>query len=341
MARKVILTYDVGPTDSEEKALAEVGAELVKAYWKTEGELIKACSDLDVVAVLVGPNAFITRGVIEAMPNLKILSRLGIGVNNIDIEAATARGIPVSVVLDYCVSEVADHAMAFILAFARRIVPLNETVKAGGWSGGRSDIPKVRTLIFRLNRLTLGVVGTGRIGSSLVTRAKAFGMRVISYDPYLSQDVAERLGIELVDFNRLLSESDFISLHAPLTKETTHLFSIEAFKKMKHTAYLVNCARGMLVDERALYTALKEGYIAGAGLDVTDPEPPQADNPLLKLGNVLITGHSSWYSQEAVAELRQKSVAAIVEVLKGGWPSVVANPEVKKTDSNKKEERGL
>ncbi|MFC1908632.1 C-terminal binding protein [Chloroflexota bacterium] len=329
MAHKVILTFNVGPTDSEEKALSEVGAELIKPDWKNEDDLVKACSDNDVIAMLIGPNAPVTKRVIDAMPNLKILSRLGIGIDNIAIDSATARGIPVSVVLDYCISEVADHAMAFILAFARRIIPLSEAVKAGHWTRERSDIPKVRTPMSRLSEVTLGVVGTGRIGGSLVARAKAFGMRAIAYDPYLPREAAEKLGVELVDFDQLLNESDFISLHAPLTKETTHLFSGEAFSKMKRTAYLINNARGGLVDEQALYTALKEGQIAGAGLDVTDPEPPEADNPLLSLDNAFITGHASWYSEEAVAELRWKGVMAVIEFLKGGWPVSLANPEVK------------
>jgi len=298
---KVVLTYDVGPTELEEKALAEVGAELIKVDWETEGDLVRICSDPDVVAVLIGPDAPITKRVIDAAPNLKILSRLGIGVNNIDVEAATARGVPVSVVLDYCISEVSDHAMAFILAFARRIMPLSQVVKAGHWTAERSDIPTTRTPMFRLSKVTLGIVGVGQIGGSLASKARAFGMRVIAYDPYLSKDKLDKLDIELVDFNRLLCESDFISLHAPLTEETKHMFNIEAFKRMKRTAYLINNARGGLVDERALYTALKEGYIAGAGLDVTDPEPPKADNPLLNLDNVFITGHSSWYSEESVA----------------------------------------
>lgn len=301
MVYKVVLTYDVGPTELEEKALAEVGAELIKVDWETEGDLVRICSDPDVVAVLIGPDAPITKRVIDAAPNLKILSRLGIGVNNIDVEAATARGVPVSVVLDYCISEVSDHAMAFILAFARRIMPLSQVVKAGHWTAERSDIPTTRTPMFRLSKVTLGIVGVGQIGGSLASKARAFGMRVIAYDPYLSKDKLDKLDIELVDFNRLLCESDFISLHAPLTEETKHMFNIEAFKRMKRTAYLINNARGGLVDERALYTALKEGYIAGAGLDVTDPEPPKADNPLLNLDNVFITGHSSWYSEESVA----------------------------------------
>ncbi len=330
MAYKVILTLDVGPTDKEEAMLGEVGAELVKSYWTTEEDLVKVCHDPDVVAILIGPNADITKRVIDAAPNLKILSRMGIGINNIDIAAATARGIPVSVILDYCISEVADHAMAFILAFARRILPLDRTVKAGNWTPQKSDIPKARTPMSRLSAVTLGVFGMGRIGSSLVTKAKAFGMTVIVHDPYLDKEGADKLGVVLVDFDRLLADSDFISLHAPLTNDTKHRFNLETFKKMKRTAYLINNARGGLVDESALYTALKEGYIAGAGLDVTDPEPPQADNPLLKLDNALITGHASWYSAEAVAELREKSVAAVVEVLNGGWPKWLANPEVKR-----------
>ena len=330
MAYKVILTYDIGPTDIEERAIAEVGAELIKADWKTEDDLVRICRDTDVVALLIGPNAPITKQVIDAMPNLKILSRLGIGVDNIDINAATERGVPVSVVLDYCISEVSDHTMAFILAFARRIIPLSQAVKAGHWTKEKSDIPKIRNPIPRLSKVTLGVVGVGRIGRSLTRKARAFGMRTVAYDPYLSKEIANGLGIELVDFERLLSESDFISVHCPLTSETRHMFNTETFKKMKRTAYFINNARGALVDEYALYTALKEGYIAGAGLDVTDPEPPQADNPLLKLDNVFITGHSSWYSKASVEELRQKSVAAIVEVLRGGWPSGLANPEVQK-----------
>jgi D-3-phosphoglycerate dehydrogenase len=330
MLKKVILDYNVGDTTKEEKALSEVGAQLLKAYWTNEDAMVKVCSDPDVVALLVGPMAQISRKIINASPNLKIISRLGIGFNNIDVAAATARNIPVSLILDYCITEVADHAMAFILNFARRLLPLDRTVKAGNWSGTKPDIPKARAPMFRMSKLTLGIVGSGRIGGTLANRAKSFGMRVVAFDPYLSKDMAAKIGVELVDFNTLITTSDFISLHAPLTKETTHLFNLETFKKMKRTAYLINNARGGLVDEQALHTALTEGYIAGAGLDVTDPEPPMPDNPLLKLDNVLITGHSSWYSEEAVAELRWKSVAAIIDFLKGDWPVSLANPEVKK-----------
>ena len=328
MAKKVILTYDIGPAEVETKMLAEADAELIRAYWTNEDNLIKVCADSNVVAILVGPNAQITKRVIDAAPNLKILSRLGIGIDNIDIEGATARSIPVSVVLDYCVSEVADHAMAFILTFARRIVPLSKACGDKKWIAGVSDITEVREPISRLSELTLGIVGSGRIGATLVSRAKAFSMKVIISDPYLPVTTADELGVKLVDSDQLLAESDFISIHAPLTDETRHLFTLEAFKKMKSTAFLINNARGPIVDERALYTALNEGYIAGAGLDVTDPEPPSRDNPLLTMENVMITGHSSWYSRQSVIELSQKSVAAIVDVLNGRQPATLANPEV-------------
>jgi D-3-phosphoglycerate dehydrogenase len=330
MSKKVILDYDVGDTNQEEKALNEVGIKLVKAYWTNEEAMVKVCREPEVVALLVGPTAQITKRIINAAPDLKIISRMGVGFNNIDIATATARNIPVSLVLDYCVTEVADHAMAFILHLARHLSQLDRVVKAGNWSGDKPDISKAHAPMFRLSKLILGIVGSGRIGSALISRAKSFGMKVIVYDPYLRAESIQELGAELVDFNALLNNSDFISLHAPLTKETQHMFNLKVFKKMKPTAYLINNARGGLVDEQDLFIALKEGFIAGAGLDVTDPEPPLVDNPLLKLDNVLITGHSSWYSEEAAAELRWKSVMAIVDFFKGVWPINLANPEVKR-----------
>jgi D-3-phosphoglycerate dehydrogenase len=323
--KKVVLTFDVGNTELEQKMLAEVGGELVQASCNTEAETLRACSGPGIVALLVGPATQVTRKVIKGLPDLKVLSRMGVGYDNIDVAAATERNIPVSIVLDYCISEVSDHAMAFILALARRVYPLNRAVREGRWA----DVPGVRAPILRLSGTTLGIVGMGRIGSSLASRARAFGMKVLVYDPYLTKEAAEKSGAELVDLDRLLAGSDFVSVHAPLTAETHHFFNMDTFKKMKQTAYLINNARGGLVNEKDLYTAVTRGYIAGAGLDVTDPEPPAADNPLFKLDNVLITGHASWYSKEAAIELRQKSVANVVTVLKGGWPPSLANPGVK------------
>ena len=329
MAKKVILDYNIGDTSKEEEVLARIDIHLVKAYWTTEEAMVKFYDDPEVVGFLVGPIAQINKRIINMARNLKVISRLGVGFNNIDVTAATARCIPVTLVLDYCVTEVADHAMAFILNFARKLVPLNKVVKKGNWSNTKPDIPNARARMSRMSNQTLGIMGTGRIGSALLTRAKTFGLKIIAHDPFLTPDQVERLGVEMVDFENLLIRSDFISLHAPLTRETTHVFDLEAFRKMKPTAYLINAARGGLVDEDALYQALKSGYIAGAGLDVTDPEPISPDSPLLKLDNILITGHSSWYSEEAVMELRSKAVKAIVDVVEGRWPQNIVNPEIR------------
>lgn len=327
MAFKVVVTVDLGPTHLEEEVLGPVGASLITAPARTEDQLIDNCRDAD--AVLIGPNEPFTARVIATLGSCRVLSRLGIGYNNIDVEAATAQGIPVSIVPDYCVSEVSDHAMAFLLAFARRVVPLSQAVKAGQWQVGNPAIARIGRPAHRMSGQTLGIAGLGRIGRALASKAQAFGLRVIAFDPYLPQEQARGLGVELVDFDRLLGESDYISIHALLNAETKHLFNVAAFRKMKPTAYIINNARGGLIDEQALHTALKEGWIAGAGLDVTDPEPPAADNPLLQLDNVLITPHFSYYSEESTVELRQRAVEAVVQVLQGGWPRFMANPEVK------------
>lgn len=327
MANKVVMTITIGHTQLEEEALAKIGATLVIAQGRTEDELIANCQDAD--AVLIGPNEPFTKRVIESLHKCRVISRLGIGYDNVDVKAATAKGIAVSVVPDYCVNEVSDHAMAFILAFARKILPLNQAVRAGQWKAGSSAAAQIGRETHRFQVQTLGIIGLGRIGKALARKAQAFGLTVIAFDPYLTQTEVEPSGVRLVEMEQLLRESDYISIHAPLTSETRYLLNLEAFKKMKPTAYIINNARGGLIDEQALYTALAEGLIAGAGIDVTDPEPPKAENPLLQLDNLLITPHSSWFSQESVVELRQRAVEAVVEVLQGGWPPVMVNPELR------------
>ncbi len=324
MSFKVVMAADLEVTSVEEGVLGPAGARAQRLPCTTEELVIQSCRDAD--AVLVGANQPFTRRAIEAMEKCRILSRLGIGVNNIDIAAATEKGIPVSIVPDYCVPEVSDHAVAFILAFARGIVPLSQASREGIWRGGMA---RLHHPLRRLSAQTLGLVGMGRIGESVARKAGAFGMRVLVFDPFLSAERAREVGAELVDFDRLLGEADYVSIHAPLTPGTSKLFGLEAFRKMKPTAYVINCARGGLVDEGALLQALREGCIAGAGLDVTDPEPPKPDNPLLRLDNVLVTPHASYYSLESDEELRRSACEAIVEVLRGGMPKWLANPEVK------------
>ena len=175
----------------------------------------------------------------------------------------------------------------------------------------------------------MGVVGTGRIGEAFVRKANAFGVNVVIYDPYLTAEQIKSLNATKVDFEQLLEDSDYISIHCPATKETQNLFGAEEFKKMKPTCCLINTARGDIIDETALYNALCAGEIAGAGLDVTDPEPPDPDNPLLQLDNVIVTAHSAFYSEDSIRQLMMSTVEAVVVALQGEWPRSLANPEVK------------
>jgi len=326
MPYKVVMTSDSGATSIEEDAIASIGASLIKAPSRTEDLLIANCRDAD--AVLAGANEPYTERVIAALEHCRVISRVGIGYDNIHVEAATAKGIPVSIVPDYCVAEVSDHAMAFILTFARKIIPVSQAVRAGHWRAGSQTIANIRKPMRRLAGQTLGIVGLGRIGKALARKAQAFGLRVIAVDPYVTAEQASNLGVERVDLDSLLRQSDYISLHALLTDATKKLIDGPALKKMKSTAVIINNARGGLIDEAALYAAVSEERIAGAGIDVTDPEPPRTDDPLLQLDNVLVTAHSSFYSAEGVVELRQRAVEAVVQVLQGGWPPFLANPEV-------------
>lgn len=315
------------PLTIAEEMLSKIGAKLVKApLWK-EDDIVQHAADAD--AIIAGATEPFTQKAIRALAKCKVISRYGIGYSNVDVEEATRQGIPVAIVVDASIHEVSDFAMACILAFSRKLFPLSQAVRAGAWKPGGEDIVKVRGKMHRLNEQTLGLVGMGRIGSLVVQKAKAFGLRVIIFDPYLTPDMVKRLGAELVDFDRVLKESDYISLHAPLTPETEKLFGLQAFKKMKPTAYIINAARGGLIDEDALYQAITGGLIAGAGLDVTDPEPPRANHPLFKLDQVIMTGHSAWFSETGLKEIQIRTTEAVLKALKGEWPSSLANPKVK------------
>lgn len=313
--------------DIAKNILTQAGAEPVSVPLWSEDDIVAHAADAD--AVIVGPTEPYTGKAIRALTRCRIISRIGIGYNNIDVEEATRQGIPVTLVLDASVHEVSDHALACILAFNRKLFPLDRAVKGGAWRVKSEEMPKARAAMFRLNQQTLGLVGMGRIGGLLAGKAVALGMRVIIFDPYLTPEAVRQTGGEPADFERLLAESDYISLHAPLTPQTEKLFGLKEFRKMKPTAYLINAARGGLIDEKALYQALTEGMIAGAGLDVTDPEPPAVDNPLLKLEQVVVTGHSSYYSDASTRELQEVSAKAVLMAFRGEWPPFLINPKVK------------
>lgn len=316
---KVVVTdYDYPSLDLERKVLAAIDPEFVGAQCTTEEEVITAARDADGILNQYAP---ITERVIKSLDRCKVICRYGVGVDSIDVEAATDRGIIVANVPDYCVDEVSTHAVALILACARKVPYLSGTAKKGKWDF------TVGKPIFRSQGRVLGLFGLGRIAKAVVRKAKGFDFQITAYDPYISEANEK---VELVSFSELLSKSDFVSIHAPLTEETKHAFGKAEFKAMKKDAYLINTARGAIVDEFALYQALKEGSIAGAALDVMEKEPPDSNNPLLKLDNVIITPHISYYSEESYAELKTKAAQAVLDVLKGELPKAIVNPQVVK-----------
>jgi D-3-phosphoglycerate dehydrogenase len=242
-------------------------------------------------------------------------------VDNVDIDAATRAGIVVTKVTDYCIYEVSDHAMALLLAAVRKIPFSNAQVHAGTWK-----MPAV-VPIKRLRGSVLGLVGFGRIPQLVAPKAKSFGLRVVAYDPFIPAAVFQQAGVESVGFDELLALSDYVSVHSPLTPETKGLFGAETFRKMKPNAYLVNTARGPIVDEAALAAALDAKEIAGAALDVMTQEPP-GSSPLFGRDNVIVTPHTSFYSEEALVELQTKAAEEVVAVLGGKPPRNPVNPEV-------------
>jgi D-3-phosphoglycerate dehydrogenase len=244
------------------------------------------------------------------MTRCRIISRFGIGVDNVDLEAATAAGIVVTKVPDYCIDEVSDHAMALLLAAVRKIPFANRQVHAGEWR-----MPAV-VPIHRLRDRVLGLVGFGRIPQLVAPKARAFGLRVVAYDPYVPDDVFENADVAKVDFPSLLRISDYVSIHSPLVPETRGLFNADAFRQMKPSAYLINTARGPIIDEAALAAALDAKQIAGAAVDVMTQEPP-VGSPLVGRDDVIITPHTSFYSEESLIELQTKAAQEVVRVLTG------------------------
>ncbi len=326
MAFKIVRTFAMPPNEYEQEVLGRVGAtmEFATARLSTEEELLTACRDADAIISVFEP---FTQSVIERLEKCRLLMNWGVGYQNIDVTAATDCGVCVANNPEYCLEEVSDHALALLLSLARKIPSLDKAIRSR--KTGYGQVGQARGRVFRLRGQTLGLVGLGRIPRTLVLKARGFGFRIIAYDPYVPAEVAKEVGVELVDFNRLLEESDFVSLHAALTSENEGMFGLEQFKQMKPTAFLINTARGALVDTSALHTALSEGFIAGAGLDVTEPEPINPDNPLLMLENVIFTGHSAYFSETSVVEQRKGPVEEIARVLSGEWPRALVNPQVK------------
>jgi D-3-phosphoglycerate dehydrogenase len=317
---KIVMT-DIGGFpgfDLEAGIARENGFEFACLNTRDEEAVIKGARDADGLVVVY---AQIGEKIMASLDKCKIIVRTGIGYNNIDVDAATRKGIMVANVPDYCAGEVADHAMALLLSLVRKITFLAGQVRKGKWSVLEAKpIP-------RLSETTLGLYGCGNIAQGVARRARAFDIAVVGFDPYLPDAVFDGSGIKRVDsLDELYAASDFVSLHAPLTPETRHVIDRDALRRMKKTAVIVNTARGPLIDHDALLEALQEGVIAGAALDVTEEEPPVFPLPLAALDNVLLTPHAAYYSESSEPELRTKAVREVIRTLTEGRPKFWVNP---------------
>lgn len=315
---KVVLTDNIFPDlDLERKMLASIDAELVEA--KNTDELIDLIGDADAV---INTYAKMPAQVIEKLQRCKIIVRNGIGVDTIDIKAASEKGIIVANVPSYCIDEVATHATALILACHRKIFYLGNKVKAGIW-----DV-KLAAPITAPEYSTVGLVGFGKIPRQVCKKIKALGFNVIAYDPYVSQQDVDDYKVKMVDMPTLLKQSDYISIHCPLTEQTRGMFNYRAFKQMKKTAFIINTARGAIINEKEMISALQDGLIAGAALDVLEKDGITLDHPLLGMDNVIITPHAAWYSEQSIIRRREQTVEAVISVLNGGEPASFVNKKM-------------
>lgn len=284
----------------------------------TPEELLNTIEEYD--GIIVRSRTKVTREVIEKSKKLKIIARAGVGVDNVDVEAATEKGIMVVNAPESTSITVAEHTMGLMLSVARKIAIADKSVKENKWE-------KSRFMGVELRNKTLGVVGMGRIGSQVVSRCKAFEMDTIVYDPYLPKEVAKQMGVQLADLETVLQEADFITIHVPLTEETKHLISKKEIEMMKNNAFIINCARGGIIDEDALYEGLSNSEIGGAALDVYEEEPPK-NSKLFELDNMVCTPHIAASTKEAQRDAAIIVANEVVEVLKGGTPKNVLNMPV-------------
>jgi D-3-phosphoglycerate dehydrogenase len=303
----------------EMEALAPLGAEIVEIAAKTDDEFVAAARDADA---LYAKNRPITKRIIDGLERCKIIALGSVGVDSVDVAAATARGIPVTNVPDTFIEEVADHAMTLILATFRRLVEQDRMVREGRWKEGRPQLLKFP----RLMGQTLGFIAFGHVARAVAMRARPFGVRMIAYDPFVEELVMSQYGVEPGSLSEVLQTSDIITNHLPSTPEAYHLLREEHFRQMKRTAIFVNTGRGATVDEPALIKALDEGWIAAAGLDVLEQEPPESTNPLLKKDNVILTAHVASASARFDPARRRRVGAEIALALSGRWPRSTVNP---------------
>ncbi|MCH8061522.1 MAG: C-terminal binding protein [Chloroflexi bacterium] len=309
------------------ESLGPIDAEIVEIPADSEGEFIEAAKDADAI---IARGRRITEAIVNELNNCKVISLGSVGADIVDVAAATAKGIPVTNVPDTFIEEVADHTMMMILSTFRRLRTMDQYVRSGRWSEGRpllSNFP-------RLYGQTLGFISFGHVARATALRAAPFGLRMIAFDPYIEELMITEYGVEPVSYlDDILERSDIVTMHAPSTEEVHHMLREEHFRKMKPTALFINNGRGPTVDENALIKALQEGWIAAAGLDVLEQEPPDPDNPLLSMENVTLTPHVASASERMRPETRRRIGQEIALVLTGRWPRTCVNPSVlDKTD---------
>jgi D-3-phosphoglycerate dehydrogenase len=309
------------PYTYETARLGEVGIKLEEGFCETPDDVIARASDADVLWLSWNPH--LDRAILEGLPHVRLVIRWGIGYEQIDLEAATELGIAVANAPTYGTDDVAEHALALLLALERRIVFFDADMRAGGWSTPAAGS------IRRIQGRTLGLLGVGRIGAALARRAQGIGLTVIGYDAYRSKEDFATIGVEQVSLDELAERSDYVSLHVPHTPETNAIVDAEFLDRMKPTSYLINTARGKVVDEDALIAALASGGIAGAGLDVYLTEPLPADSPLRSLPNVVLTPHYAGYSGDSWADLREEMCRTTIDFLTTGWADTIVNPAVR------------
>lgn len=312
----VIVDHREEGFEMEKKAFVAENVDLFISSCKNEEELIETVKDAHIIIFTFSK---ITANVINRLTNCKMVIRYGVGLENVDIKAATEKGIYVCNTRNYGTFAVAEHAFALLISVTRRIQLLDHNVRNNIWD--MQSIPPV----YSLQHKTLGITGFGNIGRYVCKMALAFDMKVIVYDPYIEQETVRKLSAEKVSFDDLIKNSDHITIHAPLTEETRHIFSKDVFGKMKNTSTLINTSRGGLVNQNDLIMALKSAQIAGAGIDVFENEPLDPHNELLTIKNVVLTPHVAWYTEDSIVNLHQEVIDEVIRVLHGNLPQNAVN----------------
>lgn len=316
MRPTVVIGYPgFGDIEVEKEILRTIDADVIHTGATDTPEAREAVRNADALMVTIQP---VSNELIASMQRCRIISRVGTGLDAIDLESATKRGVWVTYVPDYSIDEVSAHAVMLLLAQARGLPTLLRKTQAGRWESGGVYVRRIQGQV-------LGLIGCGRIGLATAAKAQGLGLKVIGYDPYIGPDTLQAAGVRPVDLPALLRESDYISLHMPLTRDNRHIIDAAALRQMKPTAYLINTARGPLIDEDALLDAVRSRTIAGAALDVLSVEPPAPDNPLLHEERILITPHIAWYSEEAKVDVRSRGAEEVVRVLRNEPPRAPVN----------------